>query len=232
MKARILFSILTITVGSLVAADSSPKDEVTSAAKKLAQADNYAWKSTSEFAGFSSSTEGKANKDGLAWLGVTFGDSTTEAFLKGGKGVVKQPDSKEWQTLTELENEQGPIQFLVRRLQTFKAPAVQAEDFANKCKELKKDGDAYSSDLTDAGAKEVLSFGRRRSPDVPEPKNAKGSVKFWLKDGELQKYTIKLSGTVNFGGDDQDIEGTMTSEIKDVGNTKLEIPDDAKKKLS
>jgi hypothetical protein len=53
-----------------------------------------------------------------------------------------------------------------------------------------------------------------------------------LKDGQLQKYTIKLSGTVNFGGDDQDIEGTMTSEIKDVGHTKLEIPDDAKKKLS
>jgi hypothetical protein len=231
MKARILLSILTFAAGPLFAADSSPKDDVTSAAKKLAQADNYAWKATSEFASFASSTEGKANKEGVVWLAVTFGDSTTEAFLKGGKGVVKQPE-KEWQTLAELENEQGPIQFLVRRLQTFKAPADQAQDLAGKCKEVKKEGDTYAGELTEAGAKDVLSFGRRRSADAPEPKNAKGSVKFWLKEGQLHKYELKLSGTVSFGGDEQDIEGTTTAEIKDIGKTKLEIPEAAKKKLS
>jgi len=230
MKTRILFGILAFVAGPLFAADTNPKDEVTAAAKKLAEADNYAWKATSEFASFASSTEGKANKDGLIWLAVTFGDNTTEAFLKGGKGVVKQ--DKDWQTLAELENEQGPIQFLVRRLQTFKAPADQAQEFAGKCKEIKKEGDTYSSELTAEGAKDVLSFGRRRGPDAPEPKNAKGSVKFWLKDGQLHKYELKLSGTVNFGGDDQDIEGTTTAEIKDIGKTKLEIPEAAKKKLS
>ncbi len=231
MKTRILFSILIFVAAPLFAADSSPKDDVTSAAKKLAQADNYAWKAASQFASFTSKTEGKADKEGLIWLAVTFGDSTTEAFLKGGKGAVKQPD-KDWQTLAELENEEGPIQFLVRRLQTFKAPAVQAEDLAGKCKEIKKEGDTYAGELTEAGAKDVLSFGRRRSADAPEPKNAKGSVKFWLSDGQLDKYELKLSGTVNFGGDEQDIEGTTTAEIKEVGKTKLEIPEAAKKKLS
>jgi hypothetical protein len=231
MKTRIFFSILTLLAAPLFAADTSPKDDVTAAAKKLAIADNYAWKAASEFASFTSTTQGKADKEGLIWLAITFGDSTTEAFLKGGKGVVKQPD-QDWQTLAELENEQGPIQFLVRRLQTFKAPADQAQDLATKCKDIKKEGDIYSGELTTDGAKEVLSFGRRRSPDAPEPKNAKGSVKFWLKDGELSKYELKLSGTVNFGGDDQDIEGTTSTEIKDVGKTKLELPAAAKKKLT
>jgi len=229
MKTKILLSILTLASGSLLAAESSPKDEVIAGAKKLAEKENYGWKSTNAFSGFTSTSEGKANKDGVIYLAVTFGDNTTEAYLKGGKGVVKQPD-QEWQSLAELENEEGPIQFLVRRLQTFKAPADQAQDLASKTKEIKKEGENYSSDFTEAGAKEVLTFGRRR-PGAPEPKNAKGSVKFWLRDGMLSKFQLKLQGTVNFGGDDQDIEGTTTVEIKDVGKTKVEVPEAAEKKL-
>ena len=77
-----------------------------------------------------------------------------------------------------------------------------------------------------------LAFGGRRAGKAPEPKNAKGSVKFWIKDGALTKYELKLSGTVNFNGDDRDIERTTTVEIKDVGATKFEVPDDARKKLT
>ena len=123
------------------------------------------------------------------------------------------------------------MQFLVRRLQTFKAPAEVAQDLAGKVKELKKEGEVYSGELTEAGAKELLLFGRRRG-DAPEPKNAKGSVKIWTNDGQLSKYELKLQGTVNFGGDDQDLEGTTKAEIKDIGKTKLEVPEAAKKKLS
>jgi len=156
MKTKILLSILTLASGSLPAAESSPKDEVIAGAKKLAEKENYGWNSTNAFSGFTSTSEGKANKDGVIYLAVTFGDNTTEAYLKGGKGAVKQPDH-EWQSLTELENEEGPIQFLVRRLQTFKAPADQAQDLASKTKEIKKEGENYSSDFTDAGAKEVIA---------------------------------------------------------------------------
>ena len=230
MKATILFSLFALATASLPAADSSPKDEITAAAKKLAQKDNYAWKAANEFAGFTSTAEGKADKDGLVWLAVTFAEKTTQAFLKGGKGVVKQPD-QEWQTLAELEKEEGPIQFLVRRLQTFKAPAEQAQDLATKAKEMKKEGETYSAELTEAGAKELLSFGRS-GDNTPGPKNAKASVKLWIKDGMISKYELKLSGSVSFGGDEQDIEGHTTAEIKDVGTTKLELPEAAKKKLS
>ena len=74
---------------------------------------------------------------------------------------------------------------------------------AGKTKDLKKDGEAYASDLTEAGAKELLSFGGRRGGNAPEPKNAKGSVKFWVKDGLLAKYELKLQGTVTFNGEDR-----------------------------
>jgi hypothetical protein len=70
--------------------------DITAAAKKLAQQDNYAWKSVTEAGNFNNTREGKANKDGLVALTMKFGDNTTEAFLKSGKGAVKRPDN-DWQ---------------------------------------------------------------------------------------------------------------------------------------
>src|SRR5438128_2238050 len=196
MKTNIIFGILTMAAGSLLAADSGPKDEITSAAKKLEQKDNYSWKSTMDFGNFSTTTEGKIDKDGLAVLSMSVGDNTREAVLKGGKGAVKMPEEG-WQSLAELEtaSEGGRgRQFLLRRLQNFKSPASEAASLAGKITELKKEGDVYSGELTEAGAKELLTFGRQRGADTPEPKNAKGSVKFWIKDGLLSKYELKQQG--------------------------------------
>ena len=234
MKTTFLFSLLTIAAGSLLADDSSPKDDITSAAKTLSQKDNYSWKSTMDFGNFSTTTEGKTDKGGLVALSMTVGDNTREAVLQGGKGAVKTPNEG-WQSLSELESasEGGRgRQFLLRRLQNFKTPADEAANLAAKTKEFKKDGDTYSGDLTEAGAKELLTLGRRRGGDAPEAKNAKGSVKFWIKDGQLSKYEFKQQGTVSAGGNERDIDGTTTVEIKDVGTTKVEVPEEAKKKLS
>ena len=57
-------------------------------------------------------------------------------------------------------------------------------------------------------------------------------MKFWLKDGLLSKYEVKLSGTISFNGEDRDVVRTTTVEIKDVGTAKLDIPEAARKKLS
>ena len=37
---------------------------------------------------------------------------------------------------------------------------------------------------------------------------------------------------MSFNGNDREIDRTTTVEIKDVGTTKLTVPDEAKKKLS
>ncbi len=167
---------------------------------------------------------------------MTMNDNTTEMAMKGGKTAVKPADD-EWQTLEELtkNNDQpGPGMFLVRLAQNFKAPSAQAEDLVSTAKELKKDGDMYSGDLTEDGAKELLTFRRRRGGDEgPTVTNPKGSVKFWVnKDGVLSKYEFHLQGTMNFNGNDFDVDRATTVEIKDVGTTKVTLPENAQKKLS
>jgi len=236
MKKHILFGTLALLAGSLLAADAAPKDDVTAAAKKLADKDNYAWKQTTENAGGGGggggggTSEGKTEKDGYLWLSMTMRDNTIEAVKKGDKGAIKTADG--WQSLSEATSgDPGPATFAARRLQNFKVPAAQAEELADKVKELKKDGDVYSGELTEAGAKSQLMFGGRGGANGPEVSGAKGSVKFWVKDGLLSKYETKVQGKVSFNGNDRDVDRITTVEIKDIGSTKVQVPDDAKKKL-
>ena len=58
-----------------------------------------------------------------------------------------------------------------------------------------------------------------------------GTAKFWVKDGVLSKYQTKVKGTVSFNGNDRDVDRTTTVEIKDIGSTKVTVPDEAQKKL-
>ncbi|HEY4983541.1 MAG TPA: hypothetical protein VIJ24_00605, partial [Verrucomicrobiae bacterium] len=119
-----------------------------------------------------------------------------------------------------------------RMLPTYKTPATEAADLADKAKELKKDGDALAGDLTEDGAKALLTFRPRTGGgEPPTVSNAKGSAKFWIKDGKLAKFQFHLQGTVSFNGNDRDVDRTTTVEIKNVNSTKIEVPDEAKKKL-
>jgi hypothetical protein len=230
MKTSIVFGIIALTAASLVAAESSPKDDVTSAAKALGEKASYSWKTTvavpAESRFHPGPTEGKTEKDGATRVKMTFGDNTTEFVLQGGKSAVHTEDGG-WQSLSELDD-QGPGRFLGGMIRNFKAPAAQASELAAQAKELKKDGDVYSADLTDEGAKALLQF-RGGNATVSD---AKGSVKFWVKDGILTKYEFKVAGKVSFNGNDRDVDRTTTVEIKDVGATKVEVPDEAKKKLA
>jgi hypothetical protein len=170
------------------------------------------------------------------------GENTMEAVLKGGKGAIKGQEG--WQSLTEAAEATGdgggggggrgnPRRFLALRLQSFKAPAAQAEELVGKTKELKLTDGAYVGDLTEEGAKELLSLGPRRGGgDGPSTSNAKGSVKFWLKDGVISKYELKVQGTRSFNGNDREIQQSTTVEVKDLGTTKVSVPEEAKKKLS
>ena len=61
--------------------------------------------------------------------------------------------------------------------------------------------------------------------------NPKGSVKFWLKEGALSKYELKVTGKVEVNGNERDLDRATTTEIKEVGTTKVNVPEAAKKKL-
>jgi hypothetical protein len=238
MKKILLLTALAMFTGSLIAAEA---DDIKAAAKKLGN--NYSWRTTVAVPEGGGSggrfrpgpTEGKTDAEGYVLLKMTRGDNSTEAVLKGDKGAAKLED--EWQSLDELSKDggqPGPAMFVARILRGYKAPAADAPDIASKTKELKKEGDVYSGDLSEEGAKSLLMFrgGRAGGQNAPVPSKAAGTVKFWVKDGKLAKYEYKVSGTVNFNGEDRDIDRTTTVEIKDIGSTKVEVPEEAKKKLS
>ena len=235
MKKKILFTLLALAGGSLLAADSGPKDDLAAAAKKMVQ-EGYSWRTTLEMGNFSNVSDGKVDKDGLVQLTLTFNDSTTQVFLKDKKGAVKLPD-QEWQSLEELTSpdntQRGPGRFMGRMLRDYKAPATQVADLFGKIKQLNKDGDIYSADLTEAGAKSLLTMGGgRRGGNPPEVSGAKGSVRIVLTDGLVSKFELRLQGTMTINGEDRDINRTVTVEVRDVGKTRLEVPAAAKEKLS
>ena len=237
MKTTLLLSALVLTTASLLAADSEPKGAVVAAAKKLAGQSNYSWKTTvvvPEGARFRPGpTEGKTEKDGYTFLSMTRRDTTTEAVLKGGKGAMKTDEG--WKSISDAAKDDGGgfnmTRFTALMLQDYLVPAAQAEDLVAKMKDVKLSDGVYAGDLTDEGAKELLRF-RRGGNDGPEVSGAKGSIKFWVKDGVLSKYEFKLQGKMSFNGNDTDVDRTTTVEIKDVGTTKVTVPEEAAKKAS
>ncbi|HEX3719359.1 MAG TPA: hypothetical protein VH595_15500 [Verrucomicrobiae bacterium] len=240
MKRQILLGTIALVAGSLMAADSGPKDDVAAAAGKLADSGNYSWKSIMDFGPNSQFTPGptlgKVDSEGYAWLSVTFNDNTVEGLKKGEKVAVKGDDG--WQSVSEGDGGGGggggfdPVTFMGRRMRTMKPPASEVQDLLPKVASLKKDGDVYSGDLTEEGAKDLLTMGFRRRGRGAAPTDAKGSVKFWIKDGALTKIQTHVTGKREFNGEMHDVDRTVTTDIKDVGVTKVSPSDEAKKKLS
>jgi len=236
MKSLLMLAATLAATGTLLAADATTKDEVKNAAQKLAAADNYSWTTTMESAQFSPGpSHGKTEKGGYTYVDFSMQDNTVEAVVKEGKGAIKTEDG--WKSLADAAKDNGeggfnPIMMISRRMQNYKVPAVEAEDLAGKVKDLAKADTVYSGDLTEEGAKSLMTFGRRGGGgQPPAPRNAKGSVKFWIKDGVLTKFQTKVSGTVTRDGNDRDVDRTTTVEIKDIGATKITIPDEVKSKM-
>jgi len=240
MKRTIVFTALLLAAAPLLAADSGGKDDVIAAAKKLAASDNYTWHTTVESTNNGrfrpGPTDGKTEKDGFTFVTFSMGDNTSEAALKGTNGAVKTDG--DWQSLADAAKDDGgggfnPTRFLAMRMQNFKSPAQEAGDLANGAADLKLADGVYAGDLTEAAAKDRLTFFRRPpgGGDGPEVSGAKGSVKFTVSDGVLSKYVLNVQGHVEFNGNGRDVNNTTTCEIKDIGKTKVEVPDDAKKKI-
>src|ERR1043165_9048446 len=107
MTGNILFGAAALFAGSVLAADSTPMDQIAGAARKLGAKANYSWKTTfvvpegSQFR--RGPTEGRTEKDGYTRLTMSFGDNKTEAVLKGNKAAVTNPEG-DWQSLADLDH--------------------------------------------------------------------------------------------------------------------------------
>jgi hypothetical protein len=247
MKTSLVIGIVALTTVAAGAADSRSK--VQAAISKLAKQPNYSWVQTLQAGaeggatGGSSSTEGKTERLGYTLLSIKRAGSTTEAALKGEKAVVKMDDG--WKTLDELSQasgagvaQRGPTLLLVRTLRAFKLPVAEAEEVLGKLTSVTQSEGFFLGEFTEEAAKEILSRGRRPGVggDSIQPTETKGTAKFWLKDGMIVKCEYSVQGKFKFARDGQELDRpvnrTTVVEIKDIGATRVEVPDAAKQKLN
>jgi hypothetical protein len=241
MKTKIIVQLLAIalTTGSVMAADSAAKDQLVKAARALAEKPNYSWKTTvvvPEDTQFKPGpTDGKVVKDGYIMISQDFGPGTLEIVKKGEKAAMTNQDGG-WDSMADLENDEGFGRFRAMMARNLMAPAEDVVEIVGLLKEVKMDGGVYSGEFTEEGAKGMIGFGGRRrgnqgqgGPTIPF---AKGSAKFWVSDeGVLSKMEIKVDGSMEFNGNEMEIVRTTTTEIKDIGTTKVEVPEGARAKL-
>jgi hypothetical protein len=203
--------------------------------------------------------EGKTEKGGFTVLTMTRGDNSTQVVIKGDKYAMQNQDG-DWQSSAEMaaaaaaaqQNADPNAQPGGRRrgrgnmgaqYASYKLPAESATDLASKASDLASADGAITGTLSEDAAKALMTFGGRGGRrggggggaggggNGPQISNAKATVKFWVKDGVLAKYETHITGTMSRGGNDIDIDRTTTVEIADVGSTKVEVPDGAKKKF-
>jgi len=236
MKKTIALIITSLMLASSVfAADTNTTDKVKAALAKLKAAANYSWTTTLKIADMPFTpgpVKGKAGKDGFALVSQEMNDNTLEAVIKGDKVALK--NEGQWQLIDEAD---GFVAMMGGWLTANGTAVEEAGKLLENVNELQAgEGDLFSGDFTSEGAKSLMTFrprGANAGPTPPAPKNAKGSVKFWIKDGALTKFESHLRGTIAFGPDqeEREMDTTRTVEIQDVGTTKIEVPADAQKKL-
>ncbi|HEV2970209.1 MAG TPA: hypothetical protein VGY55_09480 [Pirellulales bacterium] len=235
-------SLLRIVAVVVLASEmgAGPKDDLQSAIKQLADSANYSWSSTVDGGFAGRKIEGRIEKDGPVSLTINYGDDAYGLIIIGDKAAAK--GAAGWASTADLERSAdeegdafGPERFLLSTIRNFKSPAEQAKDLCDRLEAVQKSGDEYSADLSPDAAKQLLLNFRRRA-DNPDPlkievKNPNGSLKCWISDGRLTKMQVHVQGTLSSNGKDRTTDRTTTTEIKSVGSTKIEVPDEARAKL-
>ena len=240
---RRLIACAAIVVGSAGLAHAAAQDDIQAALQKLADSPNYSWKTTVAGGFGAGDTTGKTEKDGLTTLSMTRQDTTYEAVIQGDKSAVKTADG--WKSAADLAAAAGgggggggggapnADRFLGMMVRNFKTPVDLALPMVPTLQNVQKTDDAYTADLTEDAAKQLLVRPRRanaggNAPPAPEISNAKATVKVWIADGAVTKIENHVTGTVSFNGNDRDVDRTTTTEFSDVGSTVITVPDEAK----
>ena len=226
MKRFVLVCIAVLSASFNLFAD--PEKAVADATKKLSEAGGYSWSTAREGSPFfQGEVKGKVRKDGASLVTNPGREgSTYQTAFSGGKAAAQTQNG--WQSADELEDAEGFGRFLAFGLRSFKTPAAEVDHVVKFATSLEGEGETYSSELSEDGVKELLSFGGGGGPEVSGPK---GSIKIAVKDGQLAGYELSLSGSMSFNGNDFDLDRTSKVTISAVGASEFEFPKAAQAKL-
>lgn len=184
MKTSLLTtSLLAAFLPAFAFADA--KDDVTAAAKKLTDAENYSWSTTTEMGGGNGGgggggggrgrpalVQGKTQKDGLSHITRKMGDNTSETFFNDGKTVTKVEG--EWKTPEEMAAARGDGTgggnarrgggrgFGGRGWGNMQSAAEQASEIVSKVGKFEDKDGALVGSLSPEAVKSMLFGGGRR----------------------------------------------------------------------
>lgn len=206
--------------------------------------------------------DGVAEKGGYTVTTRSFNGNTSQTVRKGTE-VVMQNREGDWVTMEEMRAQFGGGQrggggtpggaapaggggqrgggrggFGGGMFGSSSNPAETVAGLAAKIKDLKVvDGALVATASGDEAAALLAPAGGRGGQGGGQapagPKYSSVTVKFWLKDGALAKYSTHTVGTFPMpNGDEREIDSTTTVEVKNVGTAKVEVPEGAKKKFA
>jgi len=168
-----------------------------------------------------------------------------EAYRKGE--VLAAKEGETWKRVERPERGQGGggegrdrKAMALQRLRGARAPHEVLKELKSAAfKEVKREDTegsrVFSGDLTDEALKALRPAGRRGGGgggggDRPQPKST-GTAKIWVNsDGVVTKYEVHIE-TTSKNREDEDVTTKFTStvELKDVGTTKYDVPEEAAK---
>ena len=249
MKTRTPSVLSVLSVSWVLSVSSpthaAPADDLAAAARKLADAPNYAWTATTEIANApfpAMPVEGVAEKGGFAVTTRTFNGNTSQTVRKGTEVAMQNRDG-EWMTMEEMRapfaggapggaggpggGQRGGGRGGAGN------PAEVVAALAAKIKDLKvADGALVATASGDDATALLAPAGGRGGPAPAGVRYSSVTLKFWLKDGALAQYSTHTVGTFTMpNGDEREVDSTTTVEVKNVGTAQVEVPAAAKKKF-
>jgi hypothetical protein len=243
MKRSLPLLTFLLSIGVSTPAAEADKDALIKAAQALAEQPSYAWKTVVEVpetARFRQGpTAGKLEKGVAMFVSTSGFRGNADMIIAGTKAATTDREGN-WQSAAAASGGQGGNRFGAPNPRDFKAPADEALELINGLTTLRKEGDAYVSELSEEDAKKLAAggAGRRgggggggRGGGGSNVLFAKGSVKFWVEGGVLTKYQQVLDASMDFNGSEFVVERTTTTTISDIGKTEVKIPEAARAKL-
>ncbi len=183
------------------------------------------WRKPEQLAANSDSSSNYSRGGG--WGGGGFGGRRGRRGMMGGMGGGYPGPSG-----GDGENNGRPAPAYSNLQLTLSRPHEELGIIVAGYTDLKAEDDVVSGTLTETAAKLLLVHPGQKEIT---PLKASGTFRLWVKDRVLTKYEVKLEGTlaVMANGDRHEVtvHQTATTDLKDVGTTKFDVPDEAKKKL-
>ncbi len=242
---------LVVSAPGLIAQDGndgkdSCKDEVAKAAKKTAEVESYTFKLEVEIEGSPMpmdpmTFEGKHQKDVATHItgSISFGGQSydIDAWKKGEKNVYKDPQSGEWKSGAAAGARGGRGGGMMSAGRNIKSPHEEMAGLEKKYKEVSKkdakqdvDGKectVFEGPLTEEGAKDMLPGGMGRM--LGAAGEVTGTAKLFVDaDGIIRKIVLVSVVSASFQGTDLEITTTRTTVLKEIGSTKVEVPEEVK----